>query len=80
MDTAKKYIRIVEIAPKPKTKVWEVRNIRTNEVCGIIKWYGGFRKYAFFPTDGFFFDMNCLQAIAAHLQDWDPNCLPPKEL
>lgn len=67
--TAQKYIRIEEspFAGK-KTKRWIVENIRTNQVCGIIKWYGGFRSYAFFPTEGFLFDFSCLRLIADHLE------------
>lgn len=79
MNLAEKYLRIVEIEPKPRTKVWEVRNIRTRQVCGIIKWYGGFKKYVFFPSEGFLFDMWGLRLIADHLQNWDPNCLPVKK-
>ncbi len=67
MSTADRYIRVEEIEPAKASKRWAVRNIRSGEVCGIIKWYGGFRGYAFFPTDGFLFDASCLLAIASHL-------------
>jgi len=68
MNTAEKYIRIEEIEPAAKTKRWRVFNIRSAETCGIIKWYGGFRKYVFFPNDGFLFDHECLQMIADFLR------------
>lgn len=64
-----KYITIVEVEKKPKTSVWDVINTRTKEICGQIRWYGGFRKYVFFPTDGFLFDASCLTLITLHLEN-----------
>lgn len=54
--------------PLPKTRRWDVINIRTQEVAGEIQWYGGFRKYVFFPEDDCFFDHDCLELIAGFLK------------
>ena len=54
------YITFIELPPvtdkSRKTKVWEVatkRDKETNEetynALGEIKWYGAWRRYAFFP-------------------------------
>lgn len=69
MSTAEKYIRIEEAGSSPtgKTFRWRVRNIRSDEICGVIKWHGAFRSYCFFPPDGFLYDHSCLQVIADFL-------------
>lgn len=69
MNTAEKYIRMYDGGSSKTglTRIWVIRNIRSGEDCGKIKWYGGFRKYAFFPSDGFLFDADCLRFIAERL-------------
>jgi hypothetical protein len=61
-----KYIRIEEVglSKSGKTRVYRVWNFHHNLDCGAIKWHGGFRKYCFFPSDGFLFDGDCLRLIA----------------
>lgn len=70
MSTAEKYIRVEDNGTSASglTKRWVVRNIRSGENCGEIRWHGPFRGYCFFPTDGFLFDASCLHAIAEHLE------------
>jgi hypothetical protein len=51
-------------SPSGKTWIWRVVNKRTKEICGFIRWNGAFRKYCFYPTDGFLFDSDCLFLIA----------------
>lgn len=47
-----KYIRIEEVPNEGKrTKIWVIFNKRTDEICGHIKWYGGWRKYIFETVD-----------------------------
>lgn len=46
------------------TCIWKVINPYRNEKCGEVRWHGAFRKYCFYPTDGFLFDHNCLNIIA----------------
>ena len=66
-----KYITIKKIGATEsgKTFLFHVVNVRTKEICGLIKWYGGFRKYCFYPTDDFLFDSDCLTLIAEKLSD-----------
>lgn len=72
MNTAEKYIQIRQIVPtKPgiqKTARWEVLNARTSQRVGVIKWYGGFRKYVFYPEPDTFFDHYCLITVGAFIQ------------
>lgn len=69
MTSAEKFIRFEDNGSSPtgKTRRWIVRNIRTGENCGAVKWHGAWRKYCFFPTDGFLFDSDCLVMIVDEL-------------
>jgi len=67
---AQKWIRFEEIeSPSPKTKRWAVRNIRTGNLCGEIRWWGAWWKYCFFPADGHLYDTDCLRMIAGFIED-----------
>lgn len=69
-DSVKKYIRIIEqgASPTGKTKVWHVMNIHKDELCGVVRWHGAFRKYCFYPTSGFLFDWDCLRVVADFME------------
>lgn len=74
-ESVQKYIEIKEVgvSPTKKTKIWLVSNKRSLETIGHIKWYGGFRKYVFYPTPPEFegqwvlFDSDCMHLIAEFL-------------
>jgi hypothetical protein len=55
---------IRERDPKRKTDIYDVVNQSNLVHVGIIKWYGGFRKYTFQPTNDTIFDDKCLREIA----------------
>jgi len=46
--------------PKKKTKVINVININADEVIGMIKWYGPWRQYCFFPEFDTVWNTTCL--------------------
>lgn len=60
-----KWIKFVEIGAKPgmKTKIFEV--VTKDYLCtiGEIKWYGGFRRYSFFPKPDTVYENSCLRDI-----------------
>lgn len=62
-----KYLQIIWQSDKPKTTVWRVENTETMEVLGFIKWYGGWRKYVFYPIhypgETSWYDADCLIMI-----------------
>jgi hypothetical protein len=65
-----KYIRIEDFGTSPtgKTRIWRVWNHLHQVDCGKIKWYGGFRKYCFFPMDDtLLYDADCMRLIADFL-------------
>jgi hypothetical protein len=69
MSTAERYIEIKPSGSSASglTRTWMVHNKRTGENCGSIRWHGAFRKYCFYPPEGFLYDASCLQAITDHL-------------
>jgi hypothetical protein len=66
------YIDIVEVGTSPsgKTKIWHVVNKRdpANDVPGVIKWHGGWRKYVYYSGEAFY-DWQCLRQIANFIED-----------
>lgn len=67
-NRVEKYIKFVERDPLPKTRRWDVINVRTGYDIGEIQWYGGFRKYVFFPENETLFDHDCLKLIADFIE------------
>lgn len=51
-----------------KTDIYQVSNRLTGVIVGEIKWYGGFRKYVFAPTNDFIFDASCMTDIGQFLE------------
>lgn len=65
MSRLDKYIDIVEIPNHGrKTKKWKIITKADQEVAGIIKWYGGWRKYAFYCLASNFYDWDLMRLIA----------------
>ncbi len=46
-----------------KTKVFELHSKDGNYLLGVIKWYGGWRQYAFMPNADTVFERKCLGDI-----------------
>lgn len=65
----KEYIEFEELTPKPKTKVYAVRNIKYGTTLGVIKWYPSWRKYCFFSEGNFIYDVICLTDIREFIQN-----------
>jgi len=51
-------------SPSGKTFCWFVTAIDGGFTVGLIKWYGKWRKYAFFPRENTVFEQVCLRDIA----------------
>ncbi len=64
LKTEYKYIKFVEIEKKPKTKVYSCRKNSDTEIeLGIVKWFGPWRQYCFYPSDDTIFNAGCLKDI-----------------
>lgn len=64
MEKNYKYIRIIEVSSKPKTKVFSVVNKSSGHEIGVVMWYAPWRQYCFFPSDFTVFSSGCLLDIA----------------
>jgi len=57
------YIRYQRLSPSGKTKIFKVL-AADNLPLGEIRWYGQWRKYAFFPLGGTLWEQDCLRKVA----------------
>jgi len=64
-----KYLEFSTIADLPKTKIIGVWSKKHGNRLGLIKWYGPWRRYAFFPENETLFDTECLNDIIARIKE-----------
>lgn len=65
-----KYLMFRLLEQKPKTKVIEVISKLHEQRLGIVKWYGAWRQYAFFPENKTLFNVNCLEDIINYIKSY----------
>lgn len=46
-----------------KTEIWCIYSKRSNDLLGVIKWFGRWRQYAFFPEPGTIWNIDCLSTV-----------------
>ena len=64
-----KYLKFELLERKPKTLVIDViSKLRSNRL-GIIKWYGAWRQYAFFPENNTLFNIECMNDIIFYIKE-----------
>lgn len=65
------FINFIEIPASPgaKTMRWQVVTKDHQTVLGIIKWFGAWRCYAFFPNEKTIYEYKCLRDIAQFTVD-----------
>jgi hypothetical protein len=59
------YLRFALARNTGKTKVIWVVNIHHDEIIGIIKWFGRWRQYCFFPENQTIWNIDCLNDVNA---------------
>lgn len=66
-----KWIEFRHYSPKSgqKTSLWIVRSKQSGATLGVIKWFGSWRKYSFFPSDSTIFEQDCLRDIANFIEE-----------
>jgi len=64
-----KWIYFVLVKEGLKTNAWIVTARESQEKLGEIKWFGRWRKYAFFPYEGTVYEPTCLKDIAEFIED-----------
>jgi len=53
---------------KPKTKVWNILSKSSGDLLGIVKWYGPWRQYVFFPQDETIYSSGCMDFIVQFMK------------
>jgi hypothetical protein len=61
---ARSFITFEPLRPNPNTKVWGVVAKDGGATLGKVKWFGRWRKYAFFAEADTVFEQVCLRDIA----------------
>ena len=64
-----KYLRFFLISMNPKTMTYEVLSINQGLRLAIIKWYGPWRQYCFYPEANTVWNVGCLQDINKFIND-----------
>lgn len=54
-----------------KTSIWSCMSKRGRDLLGIVKWYGPWRQYCFFPTDPTVFSAGCMADIIDFIKKAD---------
>lgn len=68
-ERVQKYITFLEAEnPGKRTRVWHVLSTQGGKM-GVIKWYGGWRKYVYHPSDGEFLDADGMAYIGAFCKE-----------
>jgi len=64
MKTEYRYIHFVEVSGAGSAiKRFSVRNNKSREQLGLVRWYGQWRRYCFFPEPCCVFNADCLSDI-----------------
>jgi len=61
------YIEFVEVGDTGKTKLFDVRRLG-GATLGMVKWYGPWRQYTFFPAHATVWNNDCLKAIITFIK------------
>lgn len=65
------YVAFVDEGPTAsgKTRRWSVRNQNSGGRLGMIKWYGSWRRYCFFPRGDIVLSAGCMTDITAFIEE-----------
>ena len=64
------YFVILEERPeKRKTSIYHIFSNKSRDEIWLIKWYGAWRKYCFFPNADTIWDNKCLNNINSFLEE-----------
>ncbi len=63
------FIEFELLKKNPKTSIYAVQNLKSNRMIGLIKWYGPWRQYCFFPDRDTIFNMDCMRYIIDYIKE-----------
>lgn len=56
-------------SPSGKTSTWEVNAARSGALLGVVRWFGRWRQYAFFPEPGTIYSVGCMADIETFIRE-----------
>jgi hypothetical protein len=62
------HCRKVGASASGKTEVWHLLSNSSETLLGVVKWYGAWRQYCFFPESETLFSRGCLGDIQSFLK------------
>jgi len=68
MKTEYQYLVFVQQPSNGKTSIWSCQNKHYGEELGIVKWFGSWRQYCYFPTVPATYSTGCLQDISSFIE------------
>lgn len=60
--------RYIGIALGQKTGRWHVLSTESGDILGHVKWFGRWRRFAFFPEAETVFEQDCMRDIAEFIE------------
>ena len=67
--TESKYLEFYLLERKPRTTVWQVKSKHSGDILGVIKWFGKWRQYAFFPWLDTIWNPDCMTDIIQFIRE-----------
>ena len=68
IELMSKYLEFALLEKKPKTQVIKVMSKLHGNRLGVIKWFGRWRQYGFFPEPETVFNIECLNDIQSYIK------------
>mgnify|MGYP001600439388 CR=1 FL=1 len=69
MSQQSKWLECEQSAHTGKTVIVRVVSKMRGDILGTIRWYGAWRQYAFYPSQGTLFNVGCLEDIQAFIRE-----------
>jgi hypothetical protein len=68
MKTEYEFLKFVQLIGTGKTMKWSCQNKNSCAELGLVKWYGSWRQYCYFPTVRAVYSAGCLNDIAEFIK------------
>ena len=69
IELKSKYMEAIIQAATGTTWRWWITSKSSGDTLGSIRWYGPWRQYCFFPTEGTLFNSGCMESLVEFLKE-----------
>ena len=60
--------KLIDLSSTPKkTSTWLCKNNKSDDALGLVKWYGPWRQYCFYPESQTIFNKGCMLDIVSFI-------------